>query len=92
MSTYLYDAFDCILLLCHLRVSENPDAIVAWMSRNSLLQEGAKSSLAKWLSVSLRTKWMWARVQLQSLKLQISRLLLTGSSLTFRQIYRLDSL
>ena len=26
-------------------------------------------SLAKWLSVCLRTKWLWVRVQLQSLKL-----------------------
>ena len=33
------------------------------------------TSLAKWLSVRLRTKWFWVRVQLQSLKLQISRLL-----------------
>ena len=33
------------------------------------------ASLAKWLSVRLRTKWFWVRVQLQSLHLQISRLL-----------------
>ena len=26
------------------------------------------ASLAKWLSVRLRTKWLWVRVQLQSLK------------------------
>ena len=26
--------------------------------------------LAKWLSVRLRTKWLWVRVQLQSLKYQ----------------------
>ena len=25
-----------------------------------------KTSLAKWLSVRLRTKWFWVRVQLQS--------------------------
>ena len=31
-------------------------------------------SLAKWLSVRLRTKWLWVRVQLQSVELQISRL------------------
>ena len=32
--------------------------------------ENAKdqASLAKWLSVRLRTKWLWVRVQLQSLK------------------------
>ena len=28
-------------------------------------------SLAKWLSVRLRTKWLWVRVQLQSVELQI---------------------
>ena len=33
------------------------------------------ASLAKWLSVHLRTNWLWVRVQLQSFKLQISRLL-----------------
>ena len=32
------------------------------------------TSFAKWLSVRLRTKWMWVPVQLQSLKLQILRL------------------
>ena len=38
------------------------------MSRNSLLEAGAKSNcLAKWLSVRLRTKWFWVRVQLQSI-------------------------
>ena len=31
-------------------------------------------------------KWFWVRVQLQSLKLQISRLLRARSSLTFRQL------
>ena len=39
----------------------------------------------KWLSVRLRTTWFWVRVQLQLLKLQISRLLPARSSLTFRQ-------
>ena len=32
------------------------------------------ASLAKWLSVRLWTKWLWFWVQLQSFKLQISRL------------------
>ena len=32
---------------------------------------GPKASLAKWLSVRLQTTWLWVRVQLQSLKLQI---------------------
>ena len=44
------------------------------------------ASLAKWLSVRLRTKWFWVQVQLQSLKLQISRLLQVRSSFTFRQL------
>ena len=33
------------------------------------------ASLAKWLSVRLRTKCLWVRVQLELLKLQISPLL-----------------
>ena len=37
------------------------------------------------MSVCLQTKWLWFRVPLQSLKLQISRLFRTRSSLTFRQ-------
>ena len=44
------------------------------------------TSLAKWLSVRLRTQCFWVRVQLQSLHLQISRLLRARSSLTFRQL------
>ena len=43
-------------------------------------------SLAKWLSVRLRTKSLRVRVTLQSLKRQISRLLRARSSLTFRQM------
>ena len=46
------------------------------MSRNLLLEAGAisevlsdsKASLAKWLSVRLRTKWLWIRIRLLSLK------------------------
>ena len=30
-----------------------------------------KASLAKWLSVRLRSKWFWVRVQLQSLHIKI---------------------
>ena len=43
------------------------------------------ASLAKWLSVSLRSKWLWVRIPLLSLKLQIWRLLRARSSLTSRQ-------
>ena len=39
--------------------------------------------MVEWCS---RTKWLWVPVQLQSLKLQISRLLWARSSLTFRKI------
>ena len=45
----------------------------------------AKTSLAKWLSFRLRTKWFCVRIPLLSLKLQIWHLLRTRSSLTFRQ-------
>ena len=38
------------------------------------------------VSVRLRTNWFWVRVQLQSLKLQISRLLRARNCLTFRQL------
>ena len=31
-------------------------------------------SLAKWLSVRFLTKWLWVRIPLQSLKLQMLRL------------------
>ena len=40
------------------------------------------ASLAKWSSVRLWTKQLWFRVQLQSVKLQISRLLWARFSLT----------
>ena len=43
------------------------------------------ANLAKWLSVRLRTKWLWARISMLSVKLQIWRLLRATSSLTFRQ-------
>ena len=43
-------------------------------------------TLTKWLSVRFRTKWFWVRVQLQSLHLQILRLLRARSFLTFRQL------
>ena len=41
--------------------------------------------MAKLLSVRLRTKWFWVRIALQSLKLQILRLLRARSSLAFRE-------
>ena len=50
------------------------------------------AKLAKWLSVRLPTKWLWVWIPLQSLKLQILRLLRERSSLTFRQLQSVDSL
>ena len=44
------------------------------------------ASLAKWLSVRLRTKWLWVQTLLPSLKLQKSHLFRARSSLTFRQL------
>ena len=41
--------------------------------------------LAEWLSVRLRTKWLWVRISLLSPKHQIWRLLWARSSLPFRQ-------
>ena len=38
------------------------------------------------MSFHLLTKWLWNRIPLQSLKLQISRLFWTRNSLTFRQL------
>ena len=49
------------------------------------------ASLAKWLSVHLWTKWLWVWAQLQSLKLQILRLLWARSSLTFRELQSVGS-
>ena len=43
------------------------------------------NSLPKWLNVPLRTKWLWVRIPLLSLKLQILCLIRARSSLTFRQ-------
>ena len=45
-----------------------------------------KASLAKWLSFCLRAKWLWLRVPLQSLKLQISHLFQARSSVKSRQL------
>ena len=44
------------------------------------------ASLAKWLSVCLRTKWLRFQIPLLSLKLQISCLVRIRSSLIFRHL------
>ena len=43
------------------------------------------SKTRKWLSVRLRTKWLWVWISLLSLKSQIWLLLRARSSLTFRE-------
>ena len=44
LSTYLYGAFDCMFLSCHVRVFRlNPNSKVASLWRNSLLGEAVKS-------------------------------------------------
>ena len=63
-----------------LQLDLNPEPL-------SLTNQPRTTSLAKcFLSVCLRTKGFWVRVQLQLFKLQILRLLQTRSSLTFRQL------
>ena len=67
-NTYI---FLYLLVMSRTRLRVNPHSIVAWMSRNSLLEAGAKSegevtTNTKWFWVRLRTKWFWVRVQLQS--------------------------
>ena len=44
-------------------------------------------SLAKWLSVRLRNRWLWVRIPLPLLKLQVLRLFQARRSLTLRQLY-----
>ena len=57
-----------------------------YLARKQSLNHLAElSSLAKWLSVCLRSKWLWVRVLLQSLNLQIPCLFRAMSSLALRQ-------
>ena len=44
------------------------------------------ASLAKWFGVRLRTKWLWVRIPLLSLKLQIRRLFWVRNFLSFRKL------
>ena len=52
---------------------------------NHLVRKGTLGHLAKLAKGSLQAKWLWARILLQSLKLQIPRLFQTSRSLTFKQ-------
>ena len=68
-------------------VSSNSNGIQT--PHNHLVRKRTLNHLAKLdksLSVRLRTKWLWVRSSLLSLKLQIWRLFLARSSLTFRQL------
>ena len=71
------------LLICHARIFFRFTAIDSNQIRthNHLVRKRALS-LAKWLNVRLRSKWLWVRI---SFKLQIWRLLRVKSSLTFMQ-------
>ena len=48
------------------------------LNKHSTMLNVTGLSFAKWLSVRLRTKWLWVRVPLQSLKPQILHLFWAG--------------
>ena len=48
-----YFPTDYVIIMSCMCFRVNLHSIVAWMPRNSL------ANLAKWLSVHLRTKWLW---------------------------------
>ena len=80
VNTYLYVAFNCMFLSCHVLVLE-------WISDK--YSQHISIIWPVWLnclSVRLQTKWLWFWVPLQSLKLQISRLFWARSSLTLRHL------
>ena len=59
---------------------------------NAQVQLNHLARFVKWLSVGWRTKWLWVRVPLMWLRLQVLRLFWTRSSLTFWEIQNEDSL
>ena len=72
-----------------LQKDSNPRLIRSKTTFNHLAK---LDSLAKWWSVCLQTKWLWVRIPLKSLKLQISRLYRAWSSCKFKQLQCLHSL
>ena len=52
VSAYLYSAFDCMLLSCHVQIK-----CTVQISTHNTAQ-----SLAKWLNVCLPTKLLWVRI------------------------------
>ena len=55
------------------------------LTHNHLVRKRTLRTFTKCLSARSKTKWLWVRVQVQSLKFQISRLFRARISLTFRQ-------
>ena len=68
---------------CYCNGTQTYNHLVCKQTHNHL---DKLTSLAKWLNVSLRTKWLWVRVLLQSLKLQISCLFQARNSLMYKQL------
>ena len=64
------------------------NALYGWVLTTRLNDLG---SFGKLLSVGLWTKWLWVRVQLQSLKFQNLHLLWSRGSLIFRTLSSVDS-
>ena len=58
-STYLYSAFDCMSLSCHVCVSERINTMFAWISRNSCSKQA-------WY---LKFKWLQGDLNPQPLSL-----------------------
>ena len=99
VSTYLYGAFDYVIIMSRTSFRVNPNSIVCLNVKDLLARSRCHicclsnsngsiiwlTSLAKWLSVRLQNKWLWVRITLLSFKLQIYCLLRARSSLTFRQ-------
>ena len=81
-----FGCFCCFKKFVHSQESISGGGLIHLCGCNWTRTHNHLASLAKWLSVRLRTKWLWVRVQWQSLKLQISCLLRGRSSLTFRQL------
>ena len=70
-----YLSVRCILTVCFYHVT------YAFQSESTLYS--CLNVKAKWLSVHLQTKWLWVRVQLQSLKLARTP---CANASTFRQL------
>ena len=82
---------------CRFTLKSIPDMIRTYSQMHSTDKYSQHSSshlvsLAKWLSVRLRTKWLWVGIPLESLKLYISCLIRATISLRFRQLYSVEAL